>query len=112
MDTKSGTNELHGALWEFFRNDVLDAKNFFEKSSSPKPPLRQNQFGFEIGGPVFIPHLYNRSRQKTFFFYNEEWRREIQGNSPSPINSIPSADLVTTLCAFFANNCKVCRLPD
>lgn len=77
LDTKSGTNELHGALWEFFRNDVLDAKNFFEGPSSPKPPLRQNQFGFELGGPVYIPKLYD-GRNKTFFMADYEGLRLIK----------------------------------
>lgn len=48
--SKSGTNDLHGAVVEFFRNDVLDARNFFESPTLPKVPLRQNQFGFEVGG--------------------------------------------------------------
>jgi hypothetical protein len=72
--SKSGTNELHGALWEFFRNDKLDAKNFFQSVASPKAPLRQNQFGFEIGGPVYIPKLYD-GRNKTFFMVDYEGLR-------------------------------------
>ncbi len=47
--TKSGTNEFHGAVWEFFRNDVLDARNFFD---AQKPPYRQNQYGVNFGGPI------------------------------------------------------------
>jgi outer membrane receptor protein involved in Fe transport len=69
--SKSGTNDLHGALWEFFRNDKLDAKNFFQSAGSPKAPLRQNQFGFEVGGPVYIPKLYD-GRNKTFFMGDYE----------------------------------------
>src|SRR6202167_2637067 len=80
---KSGTQKFHGEGWEFFRNDDLDANDFFNKyeKSSPAdyqavPKLRQNIFGANIGGPVYIPHLL--TRKKTFFFYNQEWRRIIE----------------------------------
>jgi len=103
MSIKSGTQKFHGEAWEFDRNDALDAYPYFSKVNSPatpNPELRYNVFGANLGGPVFIPHVYNSSRKRTFFFYNEEWRREIQGNSPSPINSIPSADLITSAQTF------------
>lgn len=61
--TKSGTNELHGSAWEYLRNDKLNARSFF---SPTKPTLRQNQFGFTLGGPVVLPHLYD-GRNRTFF---------------------------------------------
>jgi len=100
---KSGTQKFHGEAWEFFRNDDLDANDYFNKyeksctptceaSYSPVPKLRQNIFGFNVGGPVFIPHVYNSARQKTFFFYNQEWRRIIQDSSPSTNPTIPDAD--------------------
>src|SRR5205807_13649 len=61
---KSGTNQLHGDVWEFFRNDKLDAADYFERTLDPngnahtqKGELRQNQFGFTLGGPVVIPHV-------------------------------------------------------
>ncbi len=75
--TKNGTNELHGAVYEFFRNDVLDARNFFQKPGTPKVPLRQNQFGFELGGPVYIPKLYD-GRNRTFFMANYEGLRLVK----------------------------------
>ncbi|MDE3180617.1 MAG: TonB-dependent receptor, partial [Acidobacteriota bacterium] len=69
--SKSGTNDLHGSVFEFGRNDALDAQNFF---STSKPELRQNQFGFVAGGPVYIPKLYD-GRNKTFWLANYEgWR--------------------------------------
>ncbi len=69
--SKSGTNNLHGNIFEFFRNDALDAKAPFQ---SQIPKLRQNQFGFVVGGPVYIPKLYD-GRNKTFFLVNYEgWR--------------------------------------
>lgn len=64
VSIKQGTNKLHGDVWEFLRNDKLDARNFFDQT---RPTYQQNQFGFTVGGPVDIPHLYN-GRDKTFFF--------------------------------------------
>jgi len=76
---KSGTNEFHGAAWEFFRNDKLDAADFFENAGGrPKGALRQNQFGFTAGGPVVIPKVFN-GRDKLFFFADYEGLRRVQG---------------------------------
>jgi len=73
VESKSGTRTFHGSLYEFLRNDKFDASNYF--SAGSKTPLRQNNFGFALGGPVIIPKLYNTNRDKnTFFFVNEEWR--------------------------------------
>ncbi len=69
--TKSGTNELHGSGWEFLRNNVFDARNFFQAKVTP---YRWNQFGASGGGPVMIPKLYN-GRNKTFFFLAYEGYR-------------------------------------
>ena len=73
---KSGTNHLHGDAWEFVRNDAFDAANFFENSPSHinKGEFRQNQFGFTLGGPIYIPHVYN-GKDKTFFFVDYEGTR-------------------------------------
>ena len=76
---KSGTNSFHGAAWEFFRNDKLDAADFFENAGGvPKGELRQNQFGFTAGGPVVIPKVFN-GRNKVFFFGDYEGLRRVQG---------------------------------
>lgn len=72
---KSGTNKFHGGLFEFIRNDKLDARNYF---SPTRQILKRNQFGGDLGGPVWIPHLYN-GRDKTFFFVNYEGQRLRQG---------------------------------
>jgi len=74
--TKSGTQQFHGAAYDFLRNDALDARNFF---STERPTLKQNIFGGSIGGPVFIPHHYNSDKTKTFFFVNIELRRRNTG---------------------------------
>ncbi|MGH9549211.1 MAG: carboxypeptidase regulatory-like domain-containing protein, partial [Terriglobales bacterium] len=69
--SKSGTNQLHGTVFEFLRNDAFDAKAPFQ---SAIPELRQNQFGFVLGGPIYIPKVYD-GRNKTFFLVNYEgWR--------------------------------------
>src|SRR5258708_22811182 len=73
--TKSGTNAFHGDLYEFFRNDALNANNFFTNLAKlPRPPLRYNDFGYTVGGPVVIPGVYN-GRNLTFFFVSNEFYR-------------------------------------
>src|SRR5260370_35944859 len=62
--TRSGTNQYHGSVWEFLRNEKLDARNFFAAS---RTPLRQNQFGVAAGGPLRI-HNVHSGEHKTFFF--------------------------------------------
>jgi hypothetical protein len=74
IETKSGTRGFHGDVYEFVRNDAFNARNYFLPNV---PPYKKNDFGYTIGGPVYIPGLYNESKQKTFFFFSEEWRREI-----------------------------------
>jgi hypothetical protein len=70
--TKSGTNDIQGTAYEYIRNRVLNANTFFgNQAHLPNPSFTQNQYGFNIGGPVDIPHLYN-GRNRTFFFVNWE----------------------------------------
>lgn len=82
---KSGTNQFHGDVWEFFRNDKLDAADYFERVQdssgnfhTQKGELRQNQYGFTLGGPVIIPHVLD-GRNKVFFFGDYEGLRRRQG---------------------------------
>ncbi|HTV55568.1 MAG TPA: TonB-dependent receptor [Terriglobia bacterium] len=73
--TKSGANQLHGDAWEFLRNSGVDAANFFENSANEaKGEFRMNQFGFTLGGPITIPHVYN-GKDKTFFFVDYQATR-------------------------------------
>jgi hypothetical protein len=67
--TRSGSNEFHGSLWDFLRNNKLNARNFFENffDLPPSLPFRQNQFGYYLGGPVFIPKLINGRHTRTYF---------------------------------------------
>ncbi|HLX86480.1 MAG TPA: carboxypeptidase regulatory-like domain-containing protein [Terriglobales bacterium] len=71
LETKSGTNKFHGDVFEYIRNDYFNADNYFTGFSAYK----KNDWGFTIGGPVIIPHLYD-GKNKTFFFYSGEWRRD------------------------------------
>ena len=84
--TKSGTNRYHGGVFEFLRNEKLDARNYF---SATRAILKRNQFGGDIGGPLSIPHLYN-GEDKTFFFVDYEGQRLRQGlvvNSTVPTDA-------------------------
>jgi len=73
--TRSGTNNLHGALFEFVRNNDFDARNYFRPQPLSKDILRRNQFGFVLSGPALIPKLY-RGRDRTFWMVNYEGQRE------------------------------------
>jgi Carboxypeptidase regulatory-like domain len=76
VETKSGTNKFHGDAYYFGRNDVFNARNFFDPPGAP-PKYKKHDFGYTIGGPVFIPNHYNSNKQKTFFFWSQEWRRDL-----------------------------------
>jgi hypothetical protein len=74
---KSGSKELHGIAYEYFRNDDIQARAF---NATSKPELRFNNFGWNVGGPIFIPHFFNRNREKLFFFVGEDFKRLRQGD--------------------------------
>jgi hypothetical protein len=124
MVLKSGTNALHASAWEFNRNDAFDARNFFNPAPQEVAKLRMNIFGFNIGGPVTLGKFYNRDKKKTFFFYNMEWRRLVQGSllnttvpNPSTYSgvfgattiNVPSASQVSS--SVLAKNCPSDVLP-
>ena len=87
---RSGTNSLHGSAYEFFRNNIFNANTYFNKVAAltPRPLLRYNDFGGTLGGPVFIPKVYD-GRNKTFFFFSYEGRRVI--NYASATALLPTA---------------------
>src|SRR5215469_9458236 len=105
---KSGTNNFHGTVWEFFRNDKLDAADFFERKQNPstgrletsKGELRQNQYGFSVGGPVLIPHVID-GRNKLFFFGDYEGLKRRQGVPHQ--GSVPTAQEQASLLTAAAN---------
>jgi hypothetical protein len=73
VQTKSGTDNFHGGAWEFLRNTALDDRNYF---SPTVPPEHQNIFGWQLGGPVFIPRVYPRNNHKTFFYVNQQFVKQ------------------------------------
>ena len=77
LQTKSGASAFHGTAYEYLRNDALDARNYFSRT---KNTLKQNIFGYTVGGPIFIPGHYNTDRQKTFFFWSQQWTVQHIGN--------------------------------
>ena len=83
--TKSGTNKLHGALYEFIRNDVFDARSYFDVTRSK---LRRNQFGANITGPVMIPKLYD-GRNRTFFLFSWDQLKLTNGKTQRGIVPLP-----------------------
>ena len=92
--TKSGTSTFHGTAYEFLRNTALDANEWFNKRTQAEngDPNKNavnhhNVYGFTIGGPVYIPKVYNVDKTKTFFFWSEEWRKI---SSPGG-NTMPAA---------------------
>ena len=90
--TKSGTHDFHGSAYEFFRNDVLNANTYLQNQvGKPRLPLRYNDFGYSIGGPVWIPKVYNTERNKTFFFFSQEFRRVITNANPVVLSGDPTA---------------------
>jgi hypothetical protein len=92
VTTKSGTPQFHGNLYEFIRNEFFNSRNYFDVEYMTPPPLgqtccgetfgnhaplyRRQDFGGTIGGPLFIPHVFNTHKDKTFFFFSEEFRLE------------------------------------
>ncbi len=83
--TKSGTNKLHGALYEFIRNDVFDARSYFDVTRSK---LRRNQYGANVTGPVFIPKLYD-GRNRTFFLFSWDRLKLTNGKTQRGIVPLP-----------------------
>ena len=114
--TKAGTNSLHGTLWEFLRNEQMDARDYF---ANVRDPLRQNQFGGQVGGPVIVPHLYSgNGHNKTFFFFTYEgFRRSVLSLTPLQVPTAaelsgdfsadaPIYDPVDPNCVVVGNTCN------
>lgn len=109
VTTKSGTNGFHGDLFEFIRNDALDANEWFNKAAGgARNPFRMNQFGGTVGGPVSIPHFYS-GRDRTFFFFAYQGTRRTQGSTFT--GTVPTAAQragdFSALCKTF-NSAGVC----
>ncbi len=75
VETKSGTKQFHGDVYEFLRNDAFNSPAWFQ--SGVVPEYKKNDYGYTLGGPVYIPGHYNKDKTKTFFFWSQEWRKDI-----------------------------------
>jgi hypothetical protein len=100
VETKSGTNRFHGDAYEFVRNDMFNSPAWNQDGVAP--PYKKNDFGYTVGGPVYIPGLYNQEKTKTFFFWSEEWRRD---RVPYTFNQV-----VPTVAERTGNFSDVCAL--
>jgi hypothetical protein len=93
--TKSGTSAFHGDAYEFNRNNIFNANSYFNKNVTPIIPRaiqRYNNYGFTIGGPLYIPKVYNTAKDKMFFFWSEEWRK-VSAPVTSSVTAPTSAEL-------------------
>jgi hypothetical protein len=95
--TRSGTSSFHGSAYEFVRTANTNANNYFNNQLGlPRAPDHYNNFGFTLGGPIFIPRVYNPSRAKTFFFWSEEWRKITEPVPPNNVAAPTAAELSGT----------------
>ena len=111
--TKSGVKQFHGGAYEFFRNDALYANQWNNNANSVNvvdgkaktPPVRWNDYGFNIGGPIYIPGKFNKDKNRTFFFYSQEWRKIINYNTFNPIFptvGMLSGNMIQKVCTQFS----------
>jgi hypothetical protein len=92
VETKSGTQQFHGSAFYYGRNDFFNANSWQDNGTGVKrPAYKKHDWGYTVGGPVYIPHLYNNDKKKTFFFWSQEWRREIVPGQ-NIAQAVPSAD--------------------
>ncbi|HVZ83960.1 MAG TPA: carboxypeptidase regulatory-like domain-containing protein [Terracidiphilus sp.] len=112
--TKSGTSSFHGDLYEFVRNTVFDANDYLTKRNeiangepNKNPVNHHNVYGFTIGGPIFIPKVYNTGKTKTFFFWSEDWHKlTTPGSDTMPAAS--QAQLSGVVAGNFTNGPSNC----
>src|SRR4029077_8669086 len=91
--TKSGTNQVHGSLFEFVRNDAFNANTFFNnENGQPVPILKRNQFGATVGGPISIPKLFS-GRDRFFFFVGYQGQRLVQTVQNAGVTTFTPAEL-------------------
>jgi carboxypeptidase family protein len=91
VETKSGGSSFHGSAFYYGRNDFFNAKSWAEGAdpTAKIAPYKKHDYGYTIGGPVYIPQHYNADKKKTFFFFSEEWRKE-KNPSSIAIQDVPS----------------------
>jgi hypothetical protein len=104
--TKSGTNSLHGAVYDYLQNTAFNAHQFTDLPGAPNEVQHYNQYGFDVGGPVYLPKLYN-GRNKTFFFASWEKIRQLQQYSSGPQTTLTPAEEAGNfgaLCSTFSSS--------
>jgi hypothetical protein len=117
VETKSGTTSFHGSAFEYLRNEFFNARSWEEGAdpTAPKAPYKKHDFGYTIGGPVYIPNHYNSNKKKTFFFFSEEWRREKNPHTTGAVN-VPSdserTGIFSDLCSSTAGVIDQTKFPD
>ena len=109
VETKSGTKGFHGDVFYFGRNDAFNARNFFDPPGAP-PEFKKHDFGYTIGGPVVFPG-YNKNRDKTFFFWSQEWRKDLVPGQVFHV-PVPSDAERGITTPGFGNFSDVCPGPD
>ena len=88
MNTKSGTNQYHGRLFEYFRNQILNSNDWQDNSlGNPRQSFHQNNYGFSVGGPISIPHVYD-GKNRTFFFFG--WEGERYNTGSTVLTTVPT----------------------
>ncbi len=117
--TRSGQQDFHGTFYEYFRNSRLDANSWSRNQSSASnfvAPFRYNQFGYNVSGPVMIPGLFNRNREKIFFLFSQEWvryRRENSAFRRVPTEAMRRGDFSELLePSIFYANARIIRDPE
>ncbi|AEU38398.1 TonB-dependent receptor plug [Granulicella mallensis MP5ACTX8] len=99
VSTRSGTSSFHGDVYEFVRTENTNANSYFNNLTGlPRSPDHYNNYGFTLGGPLYIPHVYNTGKNKTFFFWSEEWRKI----STPTTNNVPGATAAELSGTFFS----------
>ena len=112
-EIKSGTSSFHGDVYEFNRNNIFNDRSYFDQSSPNAPEYKKNDFGYTIGGPVFIPGHYNTDKTKTFFFWSQEWRLERVPGSAWLASQGDAANIpVPSMAERGGNFSDVCPGPD
>jgi hypothetical protein len=92
LATKGGTKDFHGDAFEYVRNDDFDAADFFtNRVNQAKSPLKWNDWGYTLGGPIYIPGHWNTSKTKSFFYWSEDWRRYRVGQVIGGTSNVPTA---------------------
>jgi hypothetical protein len=110
VQTKAGTAQFHGGAFEYYEDKVFNANNYFSNlAGTPRPGARQNDYGYYVSGPVWIPEVFSRTAPKTFFFFGQEYLRQ-ESSTPQTISNIPTAaqkagTFAVPVCTYVGTTC-------